>query len=141
MENQRTDIIAFIKYEGELVKDGFMDVRKSAEVLAGIDELLRYFMYQESPDLKDFDFDIPVRIQKGSWEAIFPENIEGYAVGAFGLWMAGKYIGSALEEIAKNDFKDVSLKDIFKKSFENLVGVVRLAKHFHTLNKKKFDQV
>lgn len=141
MKNNNDDILAYIKYEGNLVKDGYLDARKSGEVLVGIDELLRYFIYQENPEVKKFEFEIPVRIRKGSWEAIFPEDIESYAFGAFGLWMAGKYFGSALEEIAKNDFKDVSLKLVVKNAFENILRVIKLAKHLGTLAKKKFDHV
>ena len=141
MDNSKEEILAFIKYEGDLVKDGYLDARKSGEVLVGVDELLRYFIYQENPEIKNFEFEIPVRIKKGSWEAIFPENIEKYAAGAFGLWMAGKYVGSALEEIAKNDFQNVSLTKIFKKAFENIIEVIKLSKHLGTLSKKKFDNV
>lgn len=141
MKKNNEDVLAYIKYDGNLVQDGYLDARKSGEVLVGIDEVLRYFIYQENPEIKNFEFEIPVRIRKGSWEAIFPENIENYALGAFGLWMAGKYVGSALEEIAKNDFKDVSLTLIFKSAFENILKVVKLAKHLGTLAKKKFEQV
>lgn len=141
MENNNDEILAYIKYDGDLVQDGYLDARKAGEVLVGVDELLRYFIYQENPEIKNFEFEIPVRVRKGSWEAIFPENIESYALGAFGLWMAGKYVGSALEEIAKNDFKDISLKVIFKNALENIIKVIKLAKHLGTLSKKKFDSV
>lgn len=134
-------ILAFIKYEGNLVEDGYLDARKSGEALVGIDELIRYFVYQENPQIKDFEFEIPVRVRKGSWETIFPENIDKVALGAFSLWMAGKYVGSALEEVAKNDFKDVSFKEIFKKAFKGIVNVIKLSKHLGTLARKKFDNV
>lgn len=140
MENTE-DILAFIKYEGKLVEDGYLDVRKSGEALVGIDELIRYFVYQENPQIKDFEFEIPVRVRKGSWETVFPENIDKVALGAFGLWMAGKYIGSALEEVAKNDFKAVSFKAIFKKAFTGIINVIKLSKHLGTLTRKKFDNV
>lgn len=141
MKNNNENILAFIKYDGSLVQDGYLDARKSGEVLVGIDELLRYFIYQENPNVKNFEFEIPIRVRKGSWEAVFPENIENYALGAFSLWMVGKYAGSALEEIAKNDFKDVSLKVLFKQALDNIVKVIKLAKHLGTLSKKKFDNV
>lgn len=140
MENSEK-ILAVIKYEGKLVEQGYLDARKSGEALVGIDELIRYFIYQENPQVKDFDFEIPVRVRKGSWETIFPENIDKVALGAFGLWMAGKYIGSALEEVAKNDFKDVSFKEIFKKAFKGIIYVIKLSKHLGTLAIKKFDNV
>lgn len=141
MINNSENILAFIKYEGELVKDGYLDARKSGEVLIGIDETIKYFIYQEYPEIKGYDFELPIRIRKGSWESIFPENIESFAVTAFGTWMAGKYFGSALEEIAKNDFKDVSFKRIFKESFKKMIDVIKLAKHLGTLIKKKIDNV
>lgn len=141
MENNTDNILAFIKYEGELVKDGYLDAKKSGEALVGIDELLRYFIFQENPQIKDFEFEIPVRVRKGSWETIFPENIDSLAAGAFALWMAGKYAGSALEEIAKNDFKDVSFKEIMKRAFTGIISVIKLSKHLGTLSKKKFENV
>lgn len=140
MENKE-NILAFIKYEGKLVEDGYLDAKKSGEVLVGIDELIRYFLYQEIPEIKEVEFEIPVRVRKGSWETIFPENIEAYAGGALALWLVGKYAGSALEEIAKNDFKDVSFKELFKKAFKGMTNVIKLSKHLGTLTKKKFDKV
>jgi hypothetical protein len=141
MENSQKDVLAFVKYEGELVKDGYLDTKKSGEVLIGLDEIIRYFIQHENPEIKNFEFEIPSQVRKGSWEVIFPDNIEGLAAGAFVTWMAGKYLGSALEEIAKNDFKDVSLKQIFKEAFENIIEVIKLSKHLGTLSKKKFDNV
>lgn len=135
------EILAFIKYKGKLVENGYLDARKSGEALIGIDELIRYFVYQEYPQIKEFEFEIPVRVRKGSWETIFPENIDKFALGAFGLWMAGKYMGSALEEVAKNDFKDVSFKEIFQKSFQGIVNVIKLSKHLGSLARKKFDNI
>lgn len=143
MNTEQEPIFAFIKYEGQLVKDGYLDARKSGEALVGIDELMRYFIYQENPAIKDFEFDIPVRVRKGSWETVFPDNID-FIVKAgvtLGAWMAAKYAGSALSEIAKNDFKDVSFKEIFKKAFKNAIDVIKLSKHLKTLSKKKFDKV
>ncbi|MCD6068274.1 MAG: hypothetical protein K0S33_3100 [Bacteroidetes bacterium] len=141
MKNDNDEILGYIKYEGQLVSDGYLDARKSADTLLGIDEVIRYFIYQENPQIQGFEFEIPVRIRKGSWETIFPENPEKWAAGAFALWMAGKYTGSALEEIAKNDFKDVSLKEIFKKAFKGAINVIKLAKHLGTISKKKFENV
>jgi hypothetical protein len=135
------EILALIKFKGKLVEDGYLDARKSGEALIGIDELIRYFVYQEYPQIKEFEFEIPVRVRKGSWETIFPENIDKVALGAFGLWMAGKYMGSALEEVAKNDFKDVSFKEIFQKAFQGIVNVIKLSKHLGSLARKKFDNV
>ncbi|MCD6019625.1 MAG: hypothetical protein K0S53_2746 [Bacteroidetes bacterium] len=141
MDKEDDTILGYIKYEGGLVSDGYLDARKSGETLLGIDEVLRYFIYQENPQIQGFEFEIPVRIRKGSWITTFPENPEKWAAGAFTLWMAGKYAGSALEEIAKNDFKNVSLKEVFKKAFIGAISVIKVAKHFGSISKKKFDKI
>lgn len=143
MNTEQEPIFAFIRYEGELVKDGYLDARKAGEALVGIDELLRYFIYQENPSIKEFEFDIPVRVRKGSWEIILPDNIDSLYIAGIALatWMAKSYFGSALSEIAKNDFKDVSLKALFKNALKNAIDVIKLSKHLNTLSKKKFDKV
>ena len=134
------EVLAFIKYKGKLVEDGYLDARKSGEVLVGLDELVRYFVYQESPYIEGFEFEIPVRIRKGSWETIIPDNIDTILLG-LGAWLVAQYGGSALKEIAKNDFQDVSFKKIFKKAFKSIVSVIKLAKHLGTLAKKKFENI
>lgn len=139
MITKEEPMLGFIKYHGELVEDGFLDARKSGEVLLGLDEFLRYFIYQENPSLREVEFEIPVKVRKGSWETIIPDNIEYYKI--IGSWMIMKYGGSALSEIAKNDFKDVSLKDILKKALANAIEVIKLSKHLGTLTKKKFENV
>lgn len=134
-------IIAFLKYEGKLVEDGYLDARKSGEALVGIDELLRYFLLQEDPSISGFEFEIPVRVRRGSWETIFPENIDSFVLKGLAIWMAGKYAGTALSEIAKNDFKDVSFKVLLKKAFRDIINVIKLSKHLGTLTKKKFENI
>ncbi len=140
MNTEQEPIFAFIKYEGELVKDGYLDARKSGEALVGIDELIRYFIYQENPAIKDLEFEIPVRVRKGSWETVFPDNVD-FFIKVLATWMVGKYTGSALSEIAKNDFKEVSFKTIFKRAIKGAIDVIKLSKHIGTLSKKKFDKV
>ncbi|HEX7414479.1 MAG TPA: hypothetical protein VF411_10595 [Bacteroidia bacterium] len=141
MKEEEENIIAFIKYEGALVKDGYLDARKSGEALVGIDELLRYFLYQEEPRIKGFEFEIPVRVRKCCWETIFSENIDSVALKGLALWLTGKYVGTALSEIAKNDFKDISTKIIFQKAFKGIVNVIKLSKHLGTLTKKTFKNI
>lgn len=142
MTEEKEEIFAFIKYQGDLVKEGYLDAKKSGEVLVGIDELIRYFVHQENPQIRDFEFEIPVRIRKGSWETIFPENLDSFTVGAaFTLWMAGKYAGSFLEEMGKNDAKDLSLKLIFQKAIKGAIYVIKLSKHLGSISKKKFENI
>ena len=75
--NQEEKYIGYLKYsKGKSIEDGLLDARKSAEALLGFDEILRYFVTKKNPEFKNINFEIPVRIRKGSWEALIPEIIE-----------------------------------------------------------------
>lgn len=141
MEETKDKILAYVVYEGDLVKDGYLDAKKAGQTLIGLDELVRYFLYQEFPQIKNIEFEIPVRVKKGSWWTQIPDNIDIILAKTVAAWAIGKYAGSALGEIAKNDFKDVSFRKIFSKAFHSIVSVIRLAKHLGTLTKRKFDKV
>lgn len=138
---QKKKPFALVKYEGSSIENGFLDAKKSGEVLIGIDELLRYFLYQEDPALKSYDFEIPVRVKKGSWETIFQEDANVLLIKGLFAWAAAKYSGDALGEMAKTDFKGKGLKQLFKKAFKNIIHVISLAKHLGTLTKRKFENV
>ncbi|MBX0334251.1 hypothetical protein K3G39_13490 [Pontibacter sp. HSC-14F20] len=43
--------------------------------------------------------------------------------------------------MAKNNFKDVGFKNIFKNAFKAMTWVIKLATHLGTLKKKRFDNV
>ena len=135
------NIIAILKYEGELVNDGFMDAKKAREILINVDEALRYFLFQESRDLKQVEFEIPVRITKGSWETIFLENFDAIFLKTVTAWGASKYFGSALSEMAKNDFKEVGFKSIFKDAYSSMTWVFKIALHLGNFTKKKFKKL
>ncbi len=141
MKINEEKILAYISYEGKLVNEGYLDAKKAGITLLGIDELLRYFLIQEYPELKNVDFELPVRVRKGSWLTQIPENIDDLLLKGLAAWAAGKYVGSALTEIAKNDFKDETFKSLISKAFHKIIKVIRLAKHLGTLTKKKFDNV
>ena len=78
MNDSQREYIGYLKYSGNTVKDGLLDARKSAEALLGFDEVFRYFITQEEPELKNVNFEVPVRIQKGSWEIIIDILIVAY---------------------------------------------------------------
>ncbi|WP_150452190.1 hypothetical protein [Arenibacter lacus] len=141
MEPKDENIFASIKYEGHLVEDGFLDARRAGEALIGIDEILRYFLYQENPEFEKIKFEVPVRVRKGSWETIFPENINEVLIKTSLTWGAMKYFGSALGEMAKRDFKDVGFKDVFQQAFKGLTWVVKVAVHLGSLTKKKLEKL
>jgi hypothetical protein len=72
-----------------------LDARKSAETLLGIDEVIRYFLYQVDPEIQQQHIEIPVLVEKGSWEALIPSDISQWLIagGAAALY---KYGGAAM---------------------------------------------
>ena len=141
---QEEKYIGYLKYSGKSVENGLLDARKSAEALLGFDEILRYFLLKEDPSLKEIDFEIPVRIRKGSWEALIPETIQewilvgGGIVGTTYLTAAAKKAGiDGLFETGPA--KDV--KKIFKTSLVAIQWVIKIASHTGSIANKKFKNV
>lgn len=116
--------VGYIKYSGEAVADGLIDAASAGSALLGLDDALRFFNAQQSPDLAAFEYDIPVRTHAGSWEAV----VIGAAVAGSGAFALG-YLKKAGERLAEQDFKDVGLKDVLKKSMSAIQSLVRLVKH------------
>lgn len=140
-DDELNGIFAYIKYEGELVKDGFLDAKRAGEALIGIDEALRFFIHNENHTLDKADFEIPVLIKKGSWEAVFLENFDAVLLKTAITWGATNYFGNALSDMAKNDFKEFCFKDIFKSAFKSMTWVLKIAKHLGSLVRKKVEHV
>jgi hypothetical protein len=134
-------VFAQIKYEGKLVENGYLDARKSGEVLIGIDDALRYFIYKENIDFQKIEFEIPIKVNKGSWIADFLANYDEYLLKSALTYAGTKYAGSALSEMAKNDFKNIGLSNLFKTAFKGMTWVLKIAKHLGTLSKKKFNNI
>ncbi len=122
--------LGFIKYSGALVKDGYMDTKMSALALLGVDEAVRYFIYQQAPQLKNMEFEFPVRIRKGSWEILIG------AIGAVTLAYAIK----AAQKMAENDFANIGMKDILRKSLIGIQWLIRIGKHLGDITIKRFDK-
>ena len=127
MSNEHTQL-GFVKYTGELVKDGYLDARKSAQALLGVDEAVRFFVFQQAPDLRKTDFEFPVMVKKGSWEIVV-----GCIVLAYGV--------KAAQKMADNDFDDVGMKDVLKKALSAIQWVIKIGKHLGDLTIKKFEKV
>ncbi len=140
MAANNNDYLAFIKYEGKLVEHGYLDARKSAEALTGIDEVLRYFLYQVNQDLSKLEFDIPVRMQKGSWEALLPPDFGGWLFRMLETGI-GKYVYTALTDMEKHDVENKGGKDIAREAVKAIKWVLTIAGHVHSMTVKKFDNV
>ena len=132
--------IGYLKYSGHSVNDGCLDARKAANALIGFDESLRFFIEDDFPELKGKSFEIPVKIQAGSWEAFIPSTIAEWVGTAFGISGAA-YLAAAASQIAQNDFKDKRIVDIFRDALRMLQWVVRLGIHLKGLSVKEIKGI
>jgi len=132
--------IGYIKYSGEDLKEGIMDARQQALALLGIDSALRFYINKQSPELQKFNYEIPIKIQKGSWEALIPASATDWVITtACALGFA--YTKKAVEKMAENDFGDIGFKDVIKKSINCLKWFARIAIHLGDTTTKTFTNV
>jgi len=137
---EKEKYLGYIKYDGSLVEDGLMDGRKQAQALVGFDSAVRYFIGKLAPDLQSLDFEIPVRIKKGSWEALIPETVAGWAQAGLGV-VATAYLTKAAQKMAEKDFSDFGFKDIFRASLDAIKWFARIGKNMGDVSIRKFSDV
>lgn len=123
--NDYSDYIAYLKYEGSSVEEGFLDARKAANALLGFDESIRFYLLKEG--VTD-DFEIPVRIRRGSWEALIPKTLMDWVLTAGGAG-ATTYVVTAAAQMAKNDFEKISLGELIQKIVHRLQRLIKISKH------------
>lgn len=116
--------VGYLKYKGSLVDKGVIDAKSAGMALVGLDETIRYFNSRQSSEFAKLEYEIPVHIEEGSWVAIVLAGAAAVG-GAFALGYAKK----AGEKMAENDFKEIGLGDVFKKSFFALSNLLKLSKH------------
>ena len=124
MEGDAFEHIGYIKFSGEAVPDGVIDAASAGSALLGLDDALRFFNSQQAPELRNAAYDIPVTTKRGSWVAVVVATVAAVPA-AFAL----SYAKKAGEKLAENDFKDIGLGDILKKSMGALQSLVKLIKH------------
>ena len=132
--------LGYLKYSGKLVEKGFLDARKSAQALLGFDEAIRYFVNLQSPQLGDIQYEIPIKIGKGSWEALIPDTIGDWIKAAAGIAIT-TYITTMVKKLAENNFKDIGVKEIFRNSLSAIKWFIKIGKHLGNLTQKKFKNV
>ena len=135
---EQEEYIGYIKYEGQLVEDGLMDARKQAQALLGFDSALRYFIGKQAPDFKNLDFEIPVRVRKGSWEALIPETVAGWVQAGLGV-VATAYFTKAAQKMAEKDFADFGITDLFRNAIEAIKWFVKIGKHMGDVAIRSFE--
>ena len=139
--------IGYLKYYGESsVKDGLLDMRKSAEALVGFDEILRYFLVKEDPSLNRREFEIPVRISKGSWQVVIPEIIDKlFSPTGIGATAATIYLSATAKKAAEDGlFNTGAAKDIkatFRAAIKSAQWMIKIASHVGSMTKKQFENV
>lgn len=136
MEEER--YIGYIKYDGPLVEEGLMDARKQAQALLGLDSALRYFIGKQAPDFRNLDFEIPVRVRKGSWEALIPETISGWVQAGLGV-IATAYFSKAAQKMAEKDFSDFGITDLFRNAIDALKWFAKIGKHMGDVAVRSFE--
>jgi hypothetical protein len=132
--------LGFLKYEGKLVKEGYLDARISARALTGFDSALRYLVARKTPELAGIDFEIPVRIERGSWVALLPHTIGQWVATGLGV-VALRYATTAAATLAKNDFKDASITAAFQHSIKAIQWLIRIGKHLGSFKERSVTGV
>jgi hypothetical protein len=132
--------IGYVRYSGALVEDGLFDAKKMAQALVGIDGAVRFFVGFQDPRLREANYELPVRIRKGSWEALIPTKIESAVIASLGV-AASVYLSTAARSLAKNDFKDMTTREVFRKALQAIQWMIRLGKHLGDGTIRTFKRV
>lgn len=130
--------LGYVKYEGPLVEEGLMDARKQADALLCFDSALRYFIGKQAPDFKNLDFEIPVRVKNGSWEALIPDTVAGWVQAGLGV-VATAYFTKAAQKMAETDFSDFGITDLFRSSIDAIKWFARIGNHMGDLTVRGFE--
>jgi hypothetical protein len=136
MSKHQSKYIGCVKFSGNLVQEGLLDARKSAQALICFDQAVRQLVGHQAPDLKMTEYELPVRIRQGSWEALIPDSIGKWIMTGIGVG-ATAYIARAAQKMADKDFDDVGFKDIFRKALEGIQWFIRIGKHLGEITSKK----
>lgn len=132
--------LGYIKYDGKGLEKGVMDARKQADALLGLDHAMRHFIVKLNPSFKGVDFEIPVKVREGSWEALIPETVSGWVQASLGVAVTA-YLTQAAQKMAERDFEEFGVKDIFSKALSAIKWFARLGKHLGRVEQKPFEDV
>lgn len=120
MEDVREESVGYLKFRGEAVAGGSIGANAAGTALLAMDDCVRYFNKKQARGFASLPYEIPVQTTKGSWEI--------WLIGGLTIY-GGAYLKKAAEKMAENDFKDVGLKDVLRKSWGALKTLVDLVKH------------
>lgn len=141
--SKNTNALGYVKYDADYIKEGMFDARKSANALMGFDEIMRYFILKECPELRNVDFDFPVKIEEGSFEIVLPENIENLIYISGGSIVITAYLASLAKKAASDGiFETGPIKDIsktLKASLKAIQWIIRIAKMRNKMGEKEIE--
>jgi len=120
--------LGYIKIEGAGVKEGVISAKSAAVALSGFNDSLKYFIKKSDGDFSLIDFEIPVRIQEGSWQALVPHTISQWVEDGVALGIAN-YGRAAMGELGKNDFKNKNTAEIVRRAITKMKSVAKIGKH------------
>jgi hypothetical protein len=112
----------------------------AAQALIGFDEALRFFVEYQDSRLRGINYEIPVRVRRGSWEALIPQNVGDWVAATGGL-VVGKYLVTAATEVAKATFKDVTTKEVFVGAIRGIQWTLKIGKHLGDTAIRTFHNV
>ena len=137
------DYLAYFKYKGEPIDNGYLDARKASGALQGIDEVMRYFLIQANGSLLEINFEVPVGLRTGSLEAVIPNSFNDWLISAMDIQEGGgrRYGLRLANKLAENAFEDVKIKDVVRSAIKRIKWVLRIAQHMRSLGVKKFKEV
>ncbi|WP_288431770.1 hypothetical protein [uncultured Stenotrophomonas sp.] len=128
MEDAEDSAVGYLKLYGDAVPSGVISASAAGNVLLGLDDCIKYFCRKQAPGLAAIDYEIPVKTDEGSWIVWIQEHalLVATTVGAIGM---GAYVKKAAEKMAENDFKEIGLSDVVRKSVDALKKLVDVLKH------------
>lgn len=124
LKNEKA-IVGYLKYEGASVQDGIMSAEDIVSSLDGFNHAIQFYLKKVNPRYENVKLDIPVKIQQGCVEYIIPLLI----------WGVGAYVTGAITQVAQNDFKNVTSKDIFLFPIKCISHVIKITKHLGRVEK------
>ncbi|MDA8019305.1 MAG: hypothetical protein MPN21_17835 [Thermoanaerobaculia bacterium] len=132
--------LGYFKYEGKLVQDGYLAATQSAQALLGMDKALRHFFVALEPGLEEVEFDIPVRVRAGSWEALIPETLEQWVAAGAGAAFT-TYLVTVAKRAAENDVGERGLGDIARTALHGVQWFIRVGRHLGKVEMRRLEEV
>lgn len=131
------EYIGYFKYHGDKIQNGLFGAREAATALEGFDEVFRYFLLKEEPEFSRLQFDLPIKIEEGSWEILIPDNIEHclYVLASTGvIYSSAKIYFDTLAKKAAEDgfFQTGPAKDtkvMFQKTVLSIQWIIKVVSH------------